>query len=335
MSQSVRSLAGKTALVTGGAGFVGSHIVDLLIGEGCSEVIALDNFVRGTPGNLADAQARGRVWLVEGDVRNFRLMDTLLRRSDIVFHQAALRITHCVAEPRAAMEVMVDATFDLLEGCIKHDIERLVFASSASIYGMAEVFPTPESHHGYANRTLYGAAKSFNEGLLRAFNDMHRLDYVALRYFNVYGPRMDTHGKYTEVMIRWMERIEAGEAPVIFGTGAQTMDFVHVRDVARANILAAQAPVGDAVFNVGTGTETSLQELASLLAGAMGRPDIAPEHGPERTVNAVPRRLADTGRARTSLGFEAEIGLEAGLRDLAAWWRGQHGPATARVAVAG
>ena len=240
-------LHNKRVLVTGGAGFVASHIVDLLVGERCRDIAVIDNMVRGRPENLASAMTRGGVRLIEGDIRDSELMNRLVATSDVVFHQAALRITHCAAEPRLALEVMVDATFDLLTMCAAHGIEKVIAASSASIYGMAESFPTDEKHHPYNNRTLYGAAKSFNEGLLRSFHDMLGLDYVGLRYFNVYGPRMDIHGKYTEVLIRWMERIECGLPPLIFGDGLQTMDFVHVRDVARANILAAKAPVSDAV----------------------------------------------------------------------------------------
>src|SRR5690242_8397894 len=195
--------------------------------------------VRGRPENLDQATSHGgSVRIVDGDIRDRDLMASLVARADIVFHQAALRITQCAAEPRLAMQVMVQSTFDLLELCVEHQVEKVIAASSASVYGMAEEFPTTEKHHGYDNRTFYGAAKTFNEGLLRTFNDRHSLDYVAFRYFNVYGPRMDIHGRYTEVLIRWMERLEAGQAPLIFGDGQQTMDFIHVRDVARANILA-------------------------------------------------------------------------------------------------
>jgi UDP-glucose 4-epimerase len=315
------NLEGRRLLVTGGAGFVGSHIIDLLVSTNCSEIVALDNMVRGRPGNLSGSLGDTRVRLVRGDIRERGLMSELLAEADIVFHQAALRITHCAAEPRAALEVMVDATFDLLELCVQHRVQKVVAASSASIYGLAEAFPTSECHHPYGNRTLYGAAKSFLEGLLRSFHDMHGLDYVALRYFNVYGPRMDLHGRYTEVLVRWMERIDAGEPPLIFGDGCQTMDFVHVRDVARANLLAARMPVTDAVFNVGTGRETSVIELAGKLAKAMGRLHLRPEFLPERTVNPVPRRLADTEAARRGLDFAAEIALEDGLRDFVDWWR--------------
>ncbi len=312
-------------LVTGGAGFIGSHIVDLLVAGGCEEVIVVDDLVRGNVGNLAGAMESGRVRLVVGDIREHARMTELLRGVDILFHQAALRITQCAAEPRYAMEVMAAGTFDLLDLSVRAGVRKVVMASSASVYGMAESFPTAESHHAYGNRTLYGAAKVFGEGLLRSFNDMHGLSYVALRYFNVYGPRMDIYGKYTEVLIRWMERFAAGQPPVIFGDGRQTMDMVHVVDVARANILAAVSPATDLALNVGTGRETSLLDLSRLLGRAMGRGDVEAEFQPERRVNPVPRRLASTSLARTEIGFEADVALEDGLTGLVDWWRAAGG----------
>jgi UDP-glucose 4-epimerase len=218
---------------------------------------------------------------------------------------------------------MVDATFDLLDLCVRSHVRKVVVASSASVYGMATEFPTSERHHPYADRTLYGAAKAFGEGMLRSFSDMHGLDYVALRYFNVYGPRMDIHGRYTEVLVRWMERVEAGLPPVVFGDGKQTMDLVHVTDVARANLLAATAEASDVVLNVGSGTETSLLELARLVGHVMGQDHLRPIHEPERTVNPVPRRLADIEAARQLIGFEASVPLEDGISGVVDWWRGQ------------
>ena len=315
-------LRGKHVLVTGGAGFVGSHIIDLLVDEGCRDIVAIDNLVRGRADNLAAAMRRGPVRLVEGDIRDRDLMERLVRDADVVFHQAALRITHCAEAPRMAIEVMVDATFDLLELCVRHEVEKVVAASSASIYGLADQFPTSESQPPYANRTLYGAAKAFNEGLLRSFHDMYGLDYVALRYFNVYGPRMDIHGVYTEVLIRWMDRIAAGEPPLIFGDGSQTMDFIYIEDIARANIFAARADVSDEVFNVASGTETSLNGLAEALLRVMGS-SLRPEYREERKVNPVQRRLADTAKARRLLGFAAATPLDEGLRRLVDWWRTQ------------
>jgi UDP-glucose 4-epimerase len=318
----VSDMHGERALITGGGGAVGSNIADQLVRAGVREVVVLDNFVRGRRENLAWALANGPVRLVEGDIRDRELVHELTRDIDVVFHQAALRITQCAAEPRVALEVMVDGTYNVIEAALEAGVRRIVAASSASVYGLAEAFPTTELHHPYANDTLYGAAKTFNEGLLRSFYAMHDLDYVALRYFNVYGPRMDIHGVYTEVLVRWMERIEAGASPLILGDGSQTMDFVHIEDVARSNLLAATIDANDVVFNVASGTETSLLELAHLLIEVMGS-NVSVEYGPERSVNKVPRRLADTSSARELLGFEAQIGLEDGLRRLVDWWRGE------------
>jgi nucleoside-diphosphate-sugar epimerase len=310
----------ERCLITGGAGVVGSTIADALLAGDVAEVVVLDNFTRGRHENLPADDAR--LTLVEGDIRDRQLLASCMDGIDTVFHQAAIRITQCAGEPRLALEVLADGTFNVLEAAVNARVRKVVAASSASVYGMAESFPTAENHHPYANRTIYGAAKVFNEGLLRSFHEMYGLDYVALRYFNVYGPRMDVHGVYTEVLVRWMERIAEDLPPLILGDGSQSMDFIYVDDVARANICAAKAPVTDEVFNIGSGVETTLNELARVLLGVMGS-DLEPEHGPERTVNQVQRRLAATSKACDRLGFSAEVGLEEGLRRLVAWWRQQ------------
>ena len=314
----------KRVLVTGGAGLIGSHIVDLLVNErdrrGCYEIIVLDNFVRGRRENLASALAHGAVTIVEGDIQDRKLLAEVMHGVDVVFHQAAIRITQCAEEPRLALSVLVDGTFNVLEEAAQAGVKKVIAASSASVYGLAEEFPTSEHHHSYNNRTVYGAAKTFNEGLLRSFHETYGLDYVTLRYFNVYGPRMDVYGAYTEVLIRWMERIDAGQPPLILGNGKQTMDFVYVEDVARANILAAHADVTDEVCNIASGVETSLNDLAATLLRVM-ESDLQPEYGPERKVNGVSRRLADTRKARRLLNFETRVPLEDGLRQLVSWWR--------------
>ena len=311
----------RRVLITGGAGLIGSHIADALVALGVPEIVILDNFTRGRRENLAGALASDRLRIIDGDIRDRDIVANAVQGVSLVFHQAAIRITQCAEEPRLAKEVLVDGTFNVLEAAVNARVRKVVAASTASVYGLAEVFPTPESHHPYDNRTFYGAAKVFNEGMLRSFNDMYGLDYVALRYFNVYGPRMDVHGAYTEVLIRWMKALAAGQPPVIFGDGTQTMDFVHVRDIARANVLAAVAPASDAVFNVASGVETSLLELAQTLAQVMNV-DVPPAFADARKVNPVSRRLASTEAACTQLGFKAQIGLEEGLRDLVSWWRG-------------
>ncbi|MBD9453475.1 NAD-dependent epimerase/dehydratase family protein [Rhizobium sp. RHZ02] len=310
----------KRILITGGAGLIGSHIADLVAREDPREIVVLDNFVRGRRDNLVDAIDRAPVTIVEGDIRDRALLKDVSQGIDVVFHQAAIRITQCAEEPRLAFDVLAGGTFDVLEAAVQAGVSKVVAASSASVLGLADTFPTTEEHHPYNNRTIYGAAKAFNEGLLRSFAEMYGLRYVALRYFNVYGPRMDVYGAYTEVLIRWMERIASGLPPIILGDGTQTMDFVHVHDIARANLLAARSDVTDEVFNVASGSETSLRELAALLTKVMGS-SLEPQFGPARKVNAVPRRLASTAKAEKLLGFSAKVTMEEGLRDLVEWWR--------------
>ena len=312
-------LSGARVLVTGGAGTIGSAIVDQLLDAGAAHIDVLDNLVRGRRDNLAGALASGRVTLVEGDLRDRDLVHDIVAGKDLVFHEAALRITQCAEDPRLALEVLVDGTFNVFEAAADRGVDKLITASSASVYGLAEQFPTSERHHHHNNDTFYGAAKSFNEGMLRSFRAMRGLDFVVLRYFNVYGPRMDVHGLYTEVLVRWMERIADGKPPLIFGDGNQTMDFVFTADIARANLLAAASDSRDGVYNIASGTETSLLGLAQALLEAMGS-DLSVAHGPDRAVNGVARRLADVQAARVDLGFTAGTALTDGLRELVAWW---------------
>ncbi|WP_248580520.1 NAD-dependent epimerase/dehydratase family protein [Nocardioides sp. InS609-2] len=313
-------LEGASVLVTGGAGTIGSTLVDQLLEASVGHIDVLDNLVRGRRANLDGALASGRVTLVEGDICDRDLVHDVTRGKDVVFHQAAIRITQCAEEPRLALEVLVDGTFNVVEATVEHGVDKLVAASSASVYGMAEEFPTTERHHHHNNDTFYGAAKSFNEGMIRSFRAMNGLDYVLLRYFNVYGPRMDVHGLYTEVLVRWMERIVDGQPPLIFGDGQQTMDFAYTTDIARANVLAAGSDITEGVYNIACGEETSLLGLAQTLLKVMGS-DLAVEHGPDRAVNGVVRRLADVSAAERDLGFTAQVGLDQGLRELVEWWR--------------
>jgi UDP-glucose 4-epimerase len=323
------NIEGAKILVTGGCGLVGSTTIDILLREHRPErIVILDNLERGTLANVDDALRDPRVELVRGDIRDPATVHKATQGMDAVIHMATLRITACAAEPRAALEVMCDGSYNVLEAAQAAQVKKVVAASSASIYGLAESFPTREDHHPYNNRTWYGASKIMLEDLLRSFNDMYGLPYVGLRYFNVYGPRMDIHGKYTEVLIRWMERIAADTPPLILGDGSTTMDFVYIEDVARSNILALQSDVSDEVFNVASGVETSLNELGAALLRVMGS-KLAPEYGPERKVNPVSRRLADTSKAKSMLGFEAQVGLEDGLTRLVRWWKASRGQGTA------
>jgi UDP-glucose 4-epimerase len=316
------NINGSRILVTGGAGLIGSSTIDLLLREHTpAKIVIFDNLVRGRLANVERALADKRVSFVEGDIADSAAIERATRGMDAVIHLAALRITACAAEPREALEVMCDGSFNVVEAARLACVRRVVAASSASVYGMADSFPTREDHHPYNNRTWYGASKVMLEGLLRSYHAMHGLPYVAMRYFNVYGPRMDIHGKYTEVLIRWMDRIANGQPPLILGDGLQTMDFVYIDDVARANVAALRADCEDEVFNVASGCETSLAELASALLSVMGAQGLVPEHGPERSVNPVPRRLASTEKAERLLGFRSQVGLHDGLSQLVAWWR--------------
>jgi len=312
-------ISGARFLVTGGAGFVGSAIIDQLLDAGAAEVRVLDNFVRGTWGNLSAALETGRTNVIEGDIRDAALVDRTCEGVDYVFHEAALRITQCADVPREAVEVLIGGTVNVLESSLRHGIKKIVAASSASVYGEPSYLPIDEAHP-FNNRTMYGAGKIAGEQLLRAYFTASGLPYVAFRYFNVYGPRMDTTGVYTEVMIRWLDAIEANQSPLIFGTGEQSMDFVYVGDVARANLLALESDVTDEVFNVGTGVQTSLKELCGLILKLTGSP-LKPEHREVRKVGNVQARRAAIEKAKTLLGFKSEIALEQGLRELMQWKR--------------
>jgi UDP-glucose 4-epimerase len=315
------SLEGATVLVTGGAGLIGSHIVDRLIDERVGEIRVLDNLVRGRRENLAGAMARRPITFIEGDVRDRAAVQRAVAGCDYVFHQAAIRITLCAEQPRECMDVLVQGAFNVFETAAAAKVKKVVYASSASVYGGADEFPTTERHHPYNNRTLYGAAKLMNEGVARHFHDMNGLASVGLRYFNVYGPRMDVTGAYTEVFIRWLDCVDRGTPPQIHGDGSASMDLIYVDDVARANVLALKSDRADTVYNVGSGTETSLLGLWEAMQRLTGAYHLAPEFHPPRKVNPVPRRLADVSRASAELGFRAEVSLEEGLSRLESWRR--------------
>jgi UDP-glucose 4-epimerase len=315
------NLDGAKILVTGGCGLIGSTTIDQLLREDVEKIVIFDNLVRGSLHNVAEILKDKRVELVKGDIRDVNATRRITEGMDAVIHMAAIRITACAEDPREAMEVMCNGSFNVVEAAHLANVKKIVCASTASIYGLADNFPTTEKDHPYNNRTWYGASKIMLEGLLRSFNDMYGTDYVAFRYFNVYGPRMDIHGKYTEVLIRWMERIDAGIPPLILGDGKTSMDFIYIDDIARANVAGLKSDVSDEVFNVASEVETTLLELAETLMRVMGKNNLQPEFGPERKVNAVPRRLASTEKAKRLLGWKAEVSLEEGLERLVNWWR--------------
>lgn len=310
-------MEGTKCLVTGGAGFVGSTIVDQLLDAGAAEVRVLDNFVRGNIGNLSQARATGRVIVTEGDICDRGVVDNLVRGTDYVFHQAALRITRCAEAPREAVAVLIDGTQNVLDSAVRHGVKKVMAASSASVYGEPSYLPIDEAHP-FNNRTMYGAGKIAGEQMLRAYYTTSGLAYVAFRYFNVYGPRMDITGVYTEVLIRWLDAIESGKPPLIFGDGSQSMDFVFIEDVARANVLAAQSDVTDEVFNVGTGIQTSLNQLCDMLL-QLTDSKLRPEYREARAVANVQIRRAAVDKIKRDLDFEATVSLEQGLRELISW----------------
>jgi UDP-glucose 4-epimerase len=312
----MHSLVGSRILVIGGAGFLGSHIVDQLCSADAREIIVLDNFVRGTRANLAEAVQDPRVRVVDGSITDVTFVRSLMEGCDYVFHLAALWLYECVNEPRSAVEVNVVGTFNVIEAAHEAGVKKVVYSSSASVYGDAAFTPMTEEHP-FNNRTMYGATKLAGEQFFRAFYEQHRMDYAGLRYMNIYGPRMDYKGTYVSVIMKVLDRIEAGLPPIIFGDGSQAYDFVHVEDVARANILAMEADATDEFFNIGIGVKTTIRDLVDLLLAITGS-DLIPEYRPQEQM-FVTHRVGSTDKAERMLGFRAEIPLEAGLRSVVDW----------------
>jgi UDP-glucose 4-epimerase len=311
--------------VIGGAGFIGSHIVDQLRATGVREIVVLDNFVRGTRRNLEASSADPRVTIVDGSIADRPLLRSIVDGCDGVFHLAALWLYECVHEPRAALEINVDGTWNVIEACQLAKVKRVVYSSSASVYGDALAIPMTEDHP-FNNRTMYGATKIAGEQFFRAAYEQHKRDYLGLRYMNVYGPRMDYRGTYVSVIMKVLDRIAAGERPIIWGDGSQAYDFVHVEDVARANLLAMQSDATDICLNVGCGVQTTINELVAELLRLSGSP-LAPEYRPNAQM-FVTNRVGSTAKARALIGFHATVPLVDGLRSVIDW-RGRDSHATA------
>jgi UDP-glucose 4-epimerase len=306
-------------LVTGGAGFIGSYVIEELILLKPKKIIIIDNLIRGGYPNMKNFINNTLVEFHEGDMRDLDLLEKCITGTDYVFHMAALRINSCAANPREGFEVMLKSTFEIASLCVKHKVKKVIYSSSASVYGLAQHFPTPETDNPYDNQTFYGAAKMWGEQLFRSFKFMYGLDYVALRYFNAYGPRMDTDGKYTEVMIKWLDCIRDEKNPLIYGDGSTTMDFVYVKDIAKSNIAALQADVTDQAFNIGNCEETSLKQLLAVLL-KVNNSNLTPEFRAENSINPVSRRLADISKAKDLLRFTPTISLEQGMKELSEWY---------------
>lgn len=316
----MNKIKNATIFVTGGAGFIGSYVIEELLSQHePKKIIILDNLIRGSFENMKGFIKDPRVEFIEGDIRNAELLEKCIAGTDFVFHMAALRINACAASPQDGFEVMLQATFSLANLCMKHKVKKVIYSSTASVYGLAQNFPTPETDNPYNNQTFYGGAKVWGEQLFRSYKFMYNMDYVALRYFNVYGQRMDTDGKYTEVMIKWLDCIRDKKQPAIFGDGTDSMDFVHVKDIAHANVLALLSDVTDEAFNVGDQVETSLSELLMALL-KVNDCELEPVYKEANSVNPVSRRLADVSKAKKLLGYEPSITLEQGLKELSDWY---------------
>lgn len=312
-------LRGKKLLVIGGAGLIGSHTVDELVKEDVAEIRVYDNFVRGSLENLNDALRDPRVKIYEagGDICQTDILDAAMKGMDGVFHLAALWLLQCHEYPRAAFDVNVRGTFNVLECCVANKIKRLVYSSSASVYGDAVEEPMTEDHP-FNNKNFYGATKICGEAMARAFHYRYNLNFVGLRYMNVYGPRQDYRGAYIAVIMKMLDAIDRGEGPTILGDGSEAFDFVAVRDCGRANVCAMKADTTDRCYNVGTGKRTSLKQLAEMIVALTGCTQPI-KYAPRSQATLVRNRIGSPKRAKDEIGFEAQLSLQDGLRALIDW----------------
>lgn len=319
-SEETVELKDARILVIGGAGLIGSHVVEQLLATQVGEVSVYDNFARGTRGNLAQALAdpRCRIFPLGGDICQPELLDEAIKEADAVVHLAALWLLHCHDFPESAFEVNIRGTFNVMQACVRHKVKRLVYSSSASVYGDALYEPMDEKHP-YNQRTFYGATKAACEQLLQAYHYRYGLPVVGLRYMNVYGPRQDYKGAYIAVMMKMLDAIDRGEQPVIYGNGLQAYDFIYVEDVARANVCALQAEVPFGFYNVGRGIKTSIRELGELICELAGAPQSV-RHEPAGPT-FVTNRVGCPRAAERDLGFMWQVDLREGLRRLIEWRR--------------
>ena len=316
-------IRGKKLVVIGGAGLIGSHCVDLLIREDIGQIVIYDNFARGTHDNIAAALRDPRVTLFEagGDIGHTDILQAALEGADGVFHFAALWLLQCHEFPRAAFDVNIRGTFNVMEACTARNVARLVYSSSASVYGDATEEPMTEDHP-FTNKNFYGATKICGEAMLRAFHHRYGLNYVGLRYMNVYGPRQDYRGAYSAVIMKMLDAIDRGEGPTIFGDGSEAFDFVAVEDCARANLCAMKSSSVDRFYNVGTGRRISLKQIAEKLLELTGSNQPI-QFSPRSQATLVRNRIGSPVRAKAEIGFEAAVPLDEGLKRLISWRRSQ------------
>jgi nucleoside-diphosphate-sugar epimerase len=327
-------LAGRKFVVIGGGGLIGSHTVEALTREDVGEVLIYDNFVRGSRDNLRGAlkDPRVKIYDLGGDILQSDILEAALDGADGVFHFAALWLLQCHEFPRSAFDVNVRGAFNVMDACVKKNVKRLVYSSSASVYGDAVTEPMDEDHP-FNNKNFYGATKICGEAMLRAYHHRYGLDYVGLRYMNVYGPRQDYRGAYIAVIMKMLDAIDQGKGPTVLGDGSEAFDFVAVEDCAAANICAMKASATDRFYNVGTGKRTSLSELASLLIEITGcRKPV--NYAPRSQATLVRNRIGCPKRAAAEIGFTAEIGLREGLERVIQWRRDDIEAVAARRGVA-
>lgn len=312
-------LKGKKLLVIGGAGLIGSHTVDLLCKEDVKEVVVYDNFVRGSHENLSEAMKdpRVKIYDVGGDIMQTDILQSAMDGADGVFHLAALWLLQCHDYPRSAFDVNIRGTFNVMEACVAKGVKRLVYSSSASVYGDAVKEPMDEDHP-FNNKNFYGATKIAGEAMLRAFHHRYGLNFVGLRYMNVYGPRQDYHGAYIAVIMKMLDAIDKGESPTIMGDGSEAFDFVAVEDCGKANVCAMKADTADRFYNVGTGKRTSLKELAEMLI-ELTNCEQPIKYAPRSQATLVRNRIGCPKRASAEIGFTAGIDLKEGLKRLIEW----------------
>lgn len=328
-------IQGSRLVVIGGAGLIGSHTVDQLLKEDVKEVVVYDNFVRGSMENLAGALRDPRVKIHEagGDILQTDILASALKGADGVFHFAALWLLQCHEYPRSAFDVNVRGTFNVMEACAAHNVKRLVYSSSASVYGDAVTEPMDEDHV-FNNKNFYGATKICGEAMLRAFHHRYGLNYVGLRYMNVYGPRQDYHGAYIAVIMKMLDAIDNGQSPTILGDGSEAFDFVAVEDCAKANVCAMKAEANDRFYNVGTGKRTSLKTLAEMLIELTGCQKPI-EFAPRSQATLVRNRIGCPKRASAEIAFTADIDLMEGLKRLIAWRNSHKSEVAARRKAVG
>ncbi len=312
------NISGSKILIIGGAGFIGSYVVEELIKTDVKEIIIYDNFCRGTRSNIENALKDKRVKLYDigGDICQIDILNSAIDGIDYVFHLAALWLLQCHEYPRSAFEVNIKGTFNVIEACVANNVKKLIYSSSASVYGDALEIPMTEDHT-FNNKTFYGATKIAGEQMCRAFYNRYGLNYTGLRYMNVYGARQDYKGVYIAVIMKILDRIEQDLPPVIYGDGSQSYDFIYVSDVAKANICALKSDSVDEFYNIGRGTKTSIKKICELLlelTGSSQKIQYEPE-GPTFVTN----RIGSTEKAEKDLTFKANIDVMEGLKKVIKW----------------